>query len=119
MIPTLERLLYRPTQTPTTRVLVLAPTRELAVQIYQVSKQLAINLNVHVTLAAGGMDVKAQEAALRLGPDIVIATPGRLIDHLHNAPSFHLNSVEVCNLKGRIKLFIKIISQFNVIGINP
>ncbi|KHN73072.1 putative ATP-dependent RNA helicase DDX27 [Toxocara canis] len=42
-----------------------------------------------------GLDIKAQEAALRLGPDIVIATPGRLIDHLHNAPNFSLHSIEV------------------------
>ena len=39
--------------------------------------------------------MKAQEAALRLGPDVVIATPGRLIDHLHNSVSFNLNSVEI------------------------
>ncbi|ULU09718.1 hypothetical protein L3Y34_014239 [Caenorhabditis briggsae] len=42
-----------------------------------------------------GLDLKAQEAALRSGPDVVVATPGRLIDHLHNSPSFNLASIEV------------------------
>ena len=46
-------------------------------------------------MSSGGLDIKSQEAALRLGPDVVIATPGRLIDHVHNAPSFHLSNVEV------------------------
>lgn len=49
-------------------------------------------------LFSGGLDLKAQEAALRSNPDVVIATPGRLIDHLHNAPSFSLASIEVCDL---------------------
>jgi ATP-dependent RNA helicase DDX27 len=41
------------------------------------------------------MNIKGQEALLRKGPDIVVATPGRLIDHLHNAPSFDLQSIEI------------------------
>ena len=41
------------------------------------------------------MDVKGQEASLRKGPDIVIATPGRLVDFLHNAPSFDLQCIEI------------------------
>ena len=43
----------------------------------------------------GGLDSKTQEAALRKGPDIVIATPGRLVDHLHNTPSFSLQTIEI------------------------
>lgn len=47
------------------------------------------------TLLTGGLDIKSQEAALRMGPDVVIATPGRLIDHLQNTPCFHLSSIEI------------------------
>ncbi|XP_064599408.1 probable ATP-dependent RNA helicase DDX27 [Liolophura sinensis] len=95
MLPVLERLLYKPKQTPVTRVLVLVPTRELAVQVHQVAKQLAQHSNIDITLSTGGLDIKAQEAVLRLGPDVVIATPGRLIDHLHNSPNFSLHNVEI------------------------
>ncbi|NXA07944.1 DDX27 helicase, partial [Sapayoa aenigma] len=95
ILPVLERLIYKPRQAPITRVLVLVPTRELGIQVHSVTKQLAQFTSVTTCLAVGGLDVKTQEAALRSGPDILIATPGRLIDHLHNCPSFHLSSVEV------------------------
>lgn len=96
MLPTLERLIYRPAgNTPVTRVLVLVPTRELGVQVYQVSKQLCQFTDIEIGLAVGGLDLKVQENVLRKNPDIVIATPGRLIDHLRSTPSFTLDSIEV------------------------
>ncbi|XP_016040946.2 probable ATP-dependent RNA helicase DDX27 [Erinaceus europaeus] len=94
-LPVLERLIYKPRQAPVTRVLVLVPTRELGIQVHSVTKQLAQFCNITTCLAVGGLHVKSQEAALRAAPDILIATPGRLIDHLHNCPSFHLSSIEV------------------------
>uniref|UniRef100_A0A182YAU7 RNA helicase n=1 Tax=Anopheles stephensi TaxID=30069 RepID=A0A182YAU7_ANOST len=96
MLPTLERLLYKPNMAQAvTRVLVLVPTRELGAQVYQVAKQLTQFTNVDVGIAIGGLDVKAQEAVLRKNPDVVIATPGRLIDHIKNTPSFSLDSIEI------------------------
>lgn len=96
MLPTIERLLYRPANNRTvTRVLVLVPTRELGAQVYQVSKQLCQFTSIEIGLAIGGLDLKAQETILRQNPDIVIATPGRLIDHIKNTPSFTLDSIEV------------------------
>lgn len=96
MLPTLERLLYRPVKNQTiTRVLVLVPTRELGAQVYQVTKQLCQFTTIEIGLAIGGLDLKAQETILRQNPDIVIATPGRLIDHIKNTPSFTLESIEV------------------------
>ncbi|XP_044746859.1 probable ATP-dependent RNA helicase DDX27 [Coccinella septempunctata] len=96
MLPTLERLLYRPSGSAVViRVLVLVPTRELGVQVYQVSKQLCQYTDIQIGLAVGGLDLKVQENILRKNPDVVIATPGRLIDHLKSTPTFSLDSIEV------------------------
>lgn len=96
VLPTVERLLYRPVNSSAvTRVLILIPTRELGVQVYQVTKQLCQHTTIEVGLSVGGLDLKTQEGVLRKNPDIVIATPGRLIDHLKNTPTFSLDSIEV------------------------
>jgi superfamily II DNA/RNA helicase len=62
------------------RGLVLLPTRELAMQVYQVLKPLGAALGLHVNAVYGGADIERQIKSLRKGCDIIIATPGRLID---------------------------------------
>ena len=64
------------------RVLILTPTRELAAQIHENVRAYAKHLRVHATTIFGGVGMQPQIDALRRGVDIIIATPGRLIDHL-------------------------------------
>lgn len=95
IIPILERLLYRPKKIPTTRVVVLTPTRELAIQCHAVATKLAAHTDIKFTLAVGGLSLKVQESELRLRPDVIIATPGRFIDHMRNSASFPIDTVEI------------------------
>lgn len=95
IVPILERLLYRPKKIPTTRVVVLTPTRELAMQCHAVATKLAAHTDIKFTLAVGGLSLKAQEVELRLRPDVIIATPGRFIDHMRNSASFNVDTVEI------------------------
>ncbi|GJJ09682.1 hypothetical protein Clacol_003906 [Clathrus columnatus] len=97
VIPMLERLMYRERgkHAAATRCLILVPTRELAVQCYDVALKLAAHTDIQFCLTVGGLSLKAQEAALRARPDVVIATPGRLIDHLRNSPSFGLDALDI------------------------
>ncbi|KAG6885275.1 nucleolar DEAD-box protein required for synthesis of 60S ribosomal subunit, partial [Termitomyces sp. T159_Od127] len=97
MIPILERLLYREKgkSAAAIRCVILVPTRELAVQCFDVGMKLATHTDIRICLIVGGLSVKSQEAALRLRPDIVIATPGRLIDHIRNSLSFTLDTLDV------------------------
>lgn len=96
LIPTLERLVYRPTKSAATRVVVLTPTRELAMQVFEVGQQLGRFIpNLTFGLAVGGLSLRAQEQQLRSKPDVVVATPGRFIDHVRNSPSFNVDDVEV------------------------
>jgi ATP-dependent RNA helicase RhlE len=93
VVPMLQRLLNAGTiaeraarQEPNTalksRVLVLAPTRELAVQIEDEIHGLAYHTPVTSAAVYGGVDMGVQERALKAGVDIIVATPGRLMDHM-------------------------------------
>uniref|UniRef100_A0A6B2KYT6 RNA helicase n=1 Tax=Arcella intermedia TaxID=1963864 RepID=A0A6B2KYT6_9EUKA len=96
VLPILERLMYRDTRNPCVRVLVLSPTRELAAQCQSVFTTLAKYTNdIRTALVLGGLPLSQQTVELRTRPDIIVATPGRLVDHLINTPSFGLESLEI------------------------
>ncbi len=76
------------------RALVLSPTRELAAQIAESFKVYGQNLGLRVALVVGGVGQRPQAMALARGPDIVVATPGRLLDHARQG-TIDLRSVEI------------------------
>ena len=78
-LPILDRLLGGPRRT---RVLILAPTRELAAQVDESFRRYGKHSELRVAAVFGGVPIEPQERALRSGVDVVVATPGRLIDHL-------------------------------------
>jgi ATP-dependent RNA helicase RhlE len=80
-VPALQKLLTGPAATRS-RVLVLAPTRELAVQIEDEIHGLGYHTTITSAAVYGGVEMGPQERALRAGVDIIVATPGRLIDHM-------------------------------------
>nr|OQO08739.1 hypothetical protein B0A51_17992 [Rachicladosporium sp. CCFEE 5018] len=95
VIPILERLLYRPKKVATTRVAILMPTRELALQCFAVAKKLAAFTDITFAQAIGGLNSREQERDLKRRPDIVIATPGRFIDFMRNSSSFAVDTIEI------------------------
>eukprot|EP00163_Fabomonas_tropica_P014045 TRINITY_DN2569_c0_g1_i3.p1 TRINITY_DN2569_c0_g1~~TRINITY_DN2569_c0_g1_i3.p1 ORF type:complete len:798 (+),score=235.49 TRINITY_DN2569_c0_g1_i3:91-2484(+) len=95
LLPILERLLYRPTRINATRVLILLPTRELAVQCQSMCEQLGRYTDIRVCLVVGGLSLKVQETSLRTSPDIVVATPGRMVDHIRNSQSIGLDDIDI------------------------
>jgi len=81
-LPLVQRLPARPTHAP--RGLVLVPTRELALQVTKVLRPLAKAARLRVAAIYGGVSMEPQKQAARKGLDIVVATPGRLIDLVDN-----------------------------------
>ncbi|KAL8745715.1 MAG: hypothetical protein Q9190_002186 [Brigantiaea leucoxantha] len=72
----------------------MAPTRELAYQISQAFEALGSLISVRCAVLVGGMDMVSQAIALGKKPHIVVATPGRLLDHLENTKGFSLRAVK-------------------------
>ena len=82
LLPILHRLIGQPRGK--TRALVLVPTRELAVQIADHLRDLAPHTSLTAAAVYGGVSPAPQEQAFRKGVDVLVATPGRLLDHLRN-----------------------------------
>ncbi len=82
VLPMLQQFMKKPRGT--TRALVLSPTRELAAQIVEHTRDLARHCPVSSDAIFGGVGMHGQIRALRRGTDILVATPGRLLDHMQN-----------------------------------
>src|SRR4029453_15752369 len=78
-LPIIDRLLGGPKRT---RVLILTPTRELAAQVDDSFRKYGKHSGLDVAAVFGGVPIEPQERALRAGVDVIVATPGRLIDHI-------------------------------------
>ena len=91
LLPILHRLVDKPRGT--TRALVLTPTRELAAQVLEDLNDLAVHTPITGAAVYGGVGMGPQEHAFRSGVDVLVATPGRLLDHF-KAPYARLTGVE-------------------------
>ncbi|XP_074866901.1 putative ATP-dependent RNA helicase DDX47 isoform X3 [Carettochelys insculpta] len=90
-LPILQALLETPQRF---FALVLTPTRELAFQISEQFEALGSSIGVQSAVIVGGIDMMSQALTLAKKPHVVIATPGRLIDHLENTKGFNLRALK-------------------------
>ncbi|KAH8076402.1 helicase [Aureococcus anophagefferens] len=88
-LPILHKLLEKPSRL---FGVALAPTRELAVQIHEVFDALGAAIGLRCVCVVGGVEIAAQALALAKLPHVVVATPGRLVDHLENTKGFSLRT---------------------------
>jgi ATP-dependent RNA helicase RhlE len=98
-LPILQKLLPQANTSPSparhpVRALILAPTRELAIQVEEATKEYGKYTGLRSTCVFGGVDIKAQLAIVRAGVEILVATPGRLLDHIEHK-SVNLGQVEI------------------------
>lgn len=94
-LPILQLLMTTPARKRgAIRVLVLTPTRELAAQVEENIRQYSVHLPLKSLVVFGGVNINPQIKALRNGVDILVATPGRLLDHVQQK-TLDLNSIEI------------------------
>ncbi len=105
VLPILNRLSHEQAgRKKAVRALILTPTRELAVQIEQSIRDYGRFLRLRALAVYGGVNINGQFSALRQGVDIVVATPGRLLDHM-NRRTIDLRQVEVLVLDEADRMF--------------
>src|SRR5690606_8240923 len=109
LVTVINRLLTRPAlaerKPEDPRALILAPTRELAIQIHKDAVKFASDLGLKFALVYGGVDYDKQRAQLQAGADVIIATPGRLIDYVKQHKVVSLHACEVCVLDEADRMF--------------
>ena len=109
LVAVINRLLTRPAlaerKPEDPRALILAPTRELAIQIHKDAMKFASDLGLKFALVYGGVDYDKQREQLQAGADVIIATPGRLIDYVKQHKVVSLHACEICVLDEADRMF--------------
>jgi len=109
LVTVMNRLLTRPAlaerKPEDPRALILAPTRELAIQIHKDAVKFGSDLGLRFALVYGGVDYDKQRELLQKGVDVIIATPGRLIDYVKQHKVVSLHACEVCVLDEADRMF--------------
>jgi ATP-dependent RNA helicase RhlE len=81
-LPLLQRLQFSPHNRRSVRALILTPTRELAAQVAESVREYGRHLPFRTAVIFGGVSINTQFSKLKKGADVIVATPGRLLDHL-------------------------------------
>ncbi|PZQ27923.1 MAG: ATP-dependent RNA helicase RhlB [Stenotrophomonas acidaminiphila] len=109
LVAVMNRLLTRPAlaerKPEDPRALILAPTRELAIQIHKDAVKFGADLGLRFALVYGGVDYDKQRELLQQGVDVIIATPGRLIDYVKQHKVVSLHACEMCVLDEADRMF--------------
>ena len=109
LVAVMNRLLTRPAladrKPEDPRALILAPTRELAIQIHKDAVKFGSDLGLKFALVYGGVDYDKQRELLQAGADVIIATPGRLIDYVKQHKVVSLHACEICVLDEADRMF--------------